>query len=107
MKLRPGIVGLVLIASASVFAQRQVPQGIRQADAIEEQTQKNIPPPPQPIVRVDRDRMRRDAEELSQLAKTIPTDVAGMEKGLLPKDAADKLKRIEKLAKQLRGEINR
>ena len=107
MKLRAYILGLLLIGSAFVFAQRQVPQGIRQADATEEQTQKNIPPPPQPIVRVDRDKMGREADELSRLAQTIPTDVAGMNKGLLSKDAGEKLKRIEKLAKQLRGEINR
>ena len=35
MKLRAYIFGLLLIGSAFVFAQRQVPPGIRQADATE------------------------------------------------------------------------
>ena len=107
MKVRASLFLLALLVSTVGLAQRPVPYGVREADATEEQTQKNIPPPPQPTVRIDRDKMGRQADELSRLAQTIPIDVAGMNKGLLAKDAADKLKRIEKLAKQLRGEISR
>jgi hypothetical protein len=49
--------------------------------------------------------MEREARELSTLAGSIPGDVDQLKKGLLPRDAKDKLKRIEKLAKQLRGQI--
>jgi hypothetical protein len=49
--------------------------------------------------------MEREARELSNLAGSIPGDVDQVKKGLLPKNAMDKLKRIEKLAKQLRSQI--
>jgi hypothetical protein len=50
--------------------------------------------------------MEREAQELSALASSIPGDVDQLKKGLLPKDLVDKLKRIEKLSKQLRGQIH-
>ena len=49
--------------------------------------------------------MEREARELSSLASSIPGDVEQLKKGLLPSDAVDKLKRIEKLSKQLRAQI--
>lgn len=48
----------------------------------------------------------RDARELSDLAKSIPLDVEHVNKGLMPKDMIEKLKRIEKLSKHLRSEIS-
>jgi hypothetical protein len=56
-------------------------------------------------VRVDLAKMRREADELAQLAQTIPADVSSIQQGLLPKDTSEKLKKIEKLSKQLRSEI--
>jgi hypothetical protein len=50
-------------------------------------------------------RMRHDADELAYLAQSIPPDVDKTAKGLLPKDLALKLKRIEELSKQLRTRI--
>jgi hypothetical protein len=47
-------------------------------------------------------RLRHDADELAYLAQSIPPDVDKTAKGLLPKDLALKLKRIEELSKQLR-----
>ena len=38
-------------------------------------------------------------------AQTVPLDVNKVNQGLLPKDASQKLKRIEKLAKPLRSEM--
>lgn len=57
------------------------------------------------LQRLDTVAMEREARELSTLAGTIPGDVDQLKKGLLPRDAKDKLKRIEKLAKQLRAQI--
>jgi hypothetical protein len=51
--------------------------------------------------------LERQGRELADLASSIPADIQQVNKGLLPKDMADKLKRIEKLAKQLHGEIGR
>ena len=74
-------------------------------------------PPPPPVAqddptsdtksihRLDTLTMEREAQELSALASSIPGDVEQLKKGLLPSDAVDKLKRIEKLSKQLRGQI--
>jgi hypothetical protein len=60
---------------------------------------------PVPLPRVDPLQLQREARELADLAQTVPLDVDKMNHGLLPKDAGEKLKRIEKLAKRLRGEL--
>src|SRR5205823_12252593 len=46
--------------------------------------------------------VQREARELSDLARSIPLDVEHVNKGLMPKDIVEKLKRIEKLSKHLR-----
>lgn len=50
-------------------------------------------------------KLSQDADELSKLAQTIPSDVNQISNGVLPKDVEEKLKRIQKLAKQLRSGI--
>ncbi len=64
----------------------------------------DIPPEnvPQPRRTLDLPKLKQGAEELSALAQTIPSDVEQLGKGLVPKDFDSKLKRIEKLSKQLR-----
>jgi hypothetical protein len=56
---------------------------------------------------VDTARLQRDAQELAELSATIPADISRANQGLLSKDVIDKLKRVEKLAKQLRGQLSR
>ena len=84
---------------------------------LEGQRRRGMPAPPPPVVpdqpaaetktpaRPDTFSMEREARELSALAASIPGDVEQLQKGLLPKDAVETLKRIEKLSKQLRGQI--
>ena len=55
---------------------------------------------------VDPAQLKREAEELSMLAQSFPTDIEKLRKGLHPKDLDEKLKRIEKLSKQLRRELS-
>lgn len=55
----------------------------------------------------DLPKLKREAEELAQLSAGIPPRIDFVAKGQLPKDLADQLKRIEKLAKQMRSEISR
>jgi hypothetical protein len=55
--------------------------------------------------RVDLAQLQREAEDLAATAQTIPTDVASVRKGMMPKDVLQKLKQIEKLSKHLRGEL--
>ena len=59
-----------------------------------------------PSRRLDLAQLQRDADDLARTAQTIPTDVASVRKGMLPKDVIDKLKQIEKLSKRLRTELN-
>lgn len=51
-------------------------------------------------------KLRSDADELANLAQSIPPDVDQTTRGLLPKDLEQRLKKIEKLAKQLRSRIS-
>jgi hypothetical protein len=57
----------------------------------------------QPVI--DRAHVKRDADELAKLAGEIPSAVEQANKGILAKDLSDRLKRIEKLSKQLRREL--
>ena len=63
------------------------------------------PEPKSSLRRLDSVTMEREANEMAALASSIPGDVAQLKKGLLPSDTFDKLKRIEKLSKQLRGQM--
>ena len=55
--------------------------------------------------RLDLAQLQREADDLAATAQTIPTDVASVRKGMMPKDVIQKLKQIEKLSKHLRGEL--
>jgi hypothetical protein len=101
----------ILVLSLTVaFAQEQrvlISPGSRLANKAQEQNDRSIPPPMEQRSSRNPEKLKADAEELSQLAQSIPSQVDLTTKGVLPKDLAEKLKRIEKLAKQLRGEISR
>jgi hypothetical protein len=90
----------------AVLAQsRPVPPGVRKADQIEAQNEKDTPSPT-PHRTIDLNKVKRDADELAALAQSVPPDIDQTAKGILPKDLGQKLKRIEKLAKQLRGQLS-
>ncbi len=108
MKPRFLILAFVLLMASPVLAQIDPRSpGIRQGQQADAQAQKDIPPPPKPALRVDLDKLSSEAEELATIAKTIPTDVDNMQKGVVASDMVEKLKRIEKLAKQLRNGVGR
>ena len=80
-----------------------------------------VPPPPPPLDpdhgkagpdepklqrRIDPMKLQKDADDLARAAQTIPSDVANIRRGTLPKDTIQKLKEIEKLSKRLRSELN-
>ncbi len=56
--------------------------------------------------RVDPARLTREAKELANLSGEIPSLVDQVNKGVLSKDLNERLKRIEKLSKQLRRELS-
>lgn len=61
--------------------------------------------PISPRRQFDLHRMRRDASELAALAQDIPPAVDRLSENVLPSNLPERLKRIEKLAKQLRRDI--
>jgi len=67
---------------------------------------KNQPPAETSARHIDLVQVQKDADDLARTAQTIPTDVASVRKGMLPKDVIEKLKQIEKLSKHLRSELN-
>lgn len=55
---------------------------------------------------VDLAQLQKEADDLARTAQSIPSDVANVRKGTLPKDVIEKLKQIERLSKHLRTELN-
>jgi hypothetical protein len=49
--------------------------------------------------------IHQDAEEFSALSATVQSDLQNLQKGLLPKDLHENLKRLEKLSKKLRRDM--
>ncbi|HXM65664.1 MAG TPA: hypothetical protein VN911_02955 [Candidatus Acidoferrum sp.] len=92
---------------STLSGQTHRPPGLEQADQASAQTDKNVPPPNVQHSATDVAKIEHDAEELSQLAQSIPHDIETVEKGMFPKDMIQKLNRIEKLSKRLRGQLGR
>ena len=55
--------------------------------------------------KLDPVKLHEEAEELAKLAQSVPEDVGQIAQGKISKDVIEKLKRIEKLSKRLRGEL--
>jgi hypothetical protein len=49
--------------------------------------------------------IHRDADELTAVSASLQSDLLQLRKGLLTKDLAPNLKKMEKLAKKLRQEV--
>jgi len=60
-----------------------------------------------PRPHVDPLQLRREAGQVLELSKSIQSDFELVSRGLLPKDTIEKLKKIEKLSKHLRSQIER
>lgn len=84
---------------------KPIPPGIREADKLPGPA--DLPPLNQSTAAHPAPQlMHEQAQLLAELAQSIPTDVAQFNDGKLPKDLSEKLKRIEKLSKTLRGELS-
>jgi hypothetical protein len=57
--------------------------------------------------RLDPLELRREAGQVLELSKSIQSDFESVSRGLLPKDTIEKLKKIEKLSKHLRSQIEK
>lgn len=98
------LAGLLLLLPSAAQESKRVPQGIRDADKAEAAFEKNVPPPIARKRKIATD-LKDRADELSTLAQSIPADVKLTDAGILPKEVLSKLKRIEKLSKQIRTEL--
>jgi hypothetical protein len=71
-----------------------------------EATHQIEPPPPPGPASFNEAQVQREADELSSLAQFIPLEVQSVNRGTLPKDLLERLRKIEKLSKHLRSELN-
>jgi hypothetical protein len=55
--------------------------------------------------RIDLAQMQKEADDLAYAAQTIPSAVASVRNGMLPRDVIAKLKQIEKMSKRLRNQL--
>jgi|SRR5579859_5511579 len=110
-KLSLSLILLILMAlcsflsssAISVGQQRPIPPGLRDG---QKQINKPLDPPLNVTAEIDPAKLKHEADELAQLSAGLPSDIARVAHGQLPKDLAEKLKRIEKLAKHLRSELS-
>jgi hypothetical protein len=99
----PGIIGSPsLIAAQSA---RPVPVGVRELEQGRGTVAGSSIPASVQHQTIDPQKLKHDADELAALAGSVPSEVDQTNKGLLPRDLNDKLKRIEKLAKHLRSQL--
>ena len=63
--------------------------------------------PPATYAKPDPELMLQQANDLKQLSEAIPADIENLSKGIISKDLGQRLKKIEKLAKKLREDVNR
>ena len=100
--------GAFFLFSTAIFAlpQHPIPPGIRQADQSTNSGANVDAPRGQGAKSIDPAKLRADAAELQSLTATVLEQVDQVSKGTMPKDVSDNLKKLEKLAKHLRSEIN-
>lgn len=102
--LLPAILGL-FVALAAQQSSHHFPTPPESMDS----DTKNQPAAPAPETlspHVDLTQIQKEADDLARTAQTIPSDVASVRQGTLPKDMIEKLKQIEKLSKHLRSQLN-
>ena len=88
-----------------LFPALQMHQPTKSGNVPHLQQEEQIGPTPQPKIKLDPDQLQREGRELLELSQSLQADIESLNHGLYPKDTVDKLKRIEKVAKHLRGEI--
>ena len=109
MKFPRLVVCIFLFLGLPAFGQgsRPVPAGMRQAQQLEMETEKELAPAKPSRGAIKPEKLRDEADELVNLAAWVRTGVNNANKGLLDKDVLQKLKQLEKLSKRLREDLNR
>ena len=97
---------LVLIVVPALSQQTNVQARIeKKIDWHNEMAEGTIPPAELDANAARLQTMHHDAEELSALSVSLYPDLQQLRKGLLAKDLGDKLKKMEKLSKKLRRDM--
>jgi hypothetical protein len=97
------LLGTCLLGSAQhVPTAAPLPQTTNPMPSMPPFTVSQKPPQPAPV---NLAALQREAKELLDLSQSVQPDIQALSRGLMAKDLADRLKRIEKLSKQLRNEI--
>jgi hypothetical protein len=92
-------------AAALIFPALQTHMPTRHGDVAPLHPVEGMPSNAQTKMNVDPAQLQREAHELLDLSQSLQDDIESVNQGLHPKDMIEKLKRIQKLAKHLRGEI--
>jgi hypothetical protein len=95
---------LCLPESVSSQTGTPIPPGHTAANRATRQAE-NVEAPAPPVKNVTAAQVLQQADELVSLAQQVRADTEQATQGLPAKDLKDKLKRMEKLSKQLRGEL--
>ena len=105
----PALCLAVLLGSCSLAICQSIPPGAplprdyADTPVMPVHVARTVAVPAQPSV--DPLLLQRDAKELLELSQSLQPDIDAINHGLLPKDAVEKLKRIEKLTKHLRSQV--
>ena len=93
-----------LLSFALLIAPLVASQNVNPMHPEQIQVQKH-PSPDDMRARVASLQLQKDAKELAELCASVPSDLAGVNQGLLSQDVVDKLKRMEKLSKRVREQL--
>ena len=96
---------LVFLTVPALTQQTSVVQRVQQGIWARGQMMRPDSPPELDTRAVQLKAIHHDAEELSTLSASLQSDLQQLQKGLLVKDLAQNLKKMEKLAKKLRQEV--
>ena len=107
MSARLVFLPVVFLAVAAMSQQPRVAQQINQRVDSKEQRISQVATPAEQDARTARlQTVHHDAQELWTLSASVQSDLQQLGKGLLAKDLGTKLKKMEKLSKRLRQEMN-
>jgi hypothetical protein len=97
---------LLLVAVPAVCQRASVQANVNQSVALQQERLNRMPPPAQLDVTAARlDAVQQDANELAALSSSIQSDLLKVQRGVFVKDLIDNLKKMEKLSKKLRKEM--
>ena len=97
---------LCLLMGVLLIAVTLVSQNVNVKHPEEFQVQKQLTPDDM-RARVANLQLQKDAKELAELCASVPSDMKGVNQGLVSQDVLERLKRVEKLSKRVREQLTR